>query len=214
MQHKEDGMGARLIKATENIIAATVRLFHWWFRQIGRQDTMRGKAIVAGVGLLALCVACSIPVALVNGPSKPAPAIAIAPTTKPPIAEADAPTSSPTAEPSSIPQPSPTSISPSSTPIPSPTAEPPTATAEPTMIPTAEPKPLAVAPTAKPASGPIPAAADVGAAPCQPGQIKGNRNSGIYHAPRQRDYAKTHANVACFDTEAEAIAAGYRKAKR
>ena len=43
-------MGARLIKATEHIIAAIVPLFRWWFRQIGRQDTFRGKAIVACVG--------------------------------------------------------------------------------------------------------------------------------------------------------------------
>ena len=40
-------MGARLIKATENIIAAIVRLFRWWFVLIVLQDTLRGKAIVA-----------------------------------------------------------------------------------------------------------------------------------------------------------------------
>lgn len=50
--------------------------------------------------------------------------------------------------------------------------------------------------------------------PCQPGQIKGNRNSGIYHAPGQQYYRRTHANVHCFDGEADAAAAGYRRAKR
>lgn len=50
--------------------------------------------------------------------------------------------------------------------------------------------------------------------PCAEGQVKGNRNSRIYHAPGQRDYAKTYANVACFNTEGEAVAAGFRKAQR
>jgi hypothetical protein len=71
-----------------------------------------------------------------------------------------------------------------------------------------------VAPTEQPASTPIPTAVDLGIAQCQPGQIKGNRNSMIYHMPGQRDYEKTDANVACFDTEIEAQAAGYRRAKR
>ncbi|HEY8477771.1 MAG TPA: thermonuclease family protein [Chloroflexota bacterium] len=62
---------------------------------------------------------------------------------------------------------------------------------------------------------PTPAAsAAAGHEPCAPGQIKGNRNSGVYHAPGQRDYARTTANVECFDSEAEAQAAGYRKASR
>jgi len=77
---------------------------------------------------------------------------------------------------------------------------------------------IAVRPTVAPLSGsggePIPTAVDMGAAPCQPGQIKGNRNSDIYHAPGQRDYERTYANVQCFDTEAEAQAAGYRRAQR
>ncbi|MGH2370457.1 MAG: hypothetical protein ACRDI2_19960 [Chloroflexota bacterium] len=51
-------------------------------------------------------------------------------------------------------------------------------------------------------------------APCLSGQIKANRNSGIYHAPGQRDYARTRANVACYDTEGQAAAAGYRPARR
>jgi hypothetical protein len=50
--------------------------------------------------------------------------------------------------------------------------------------------------------------------PCQVDQIKGNRNSMIYHTPEQRDYARTRENVECFNSEAEALAAGYRKAER
>ena len=83
--------------------------------------------------------------------------------------------------------------------------------------PTAVPQQAPAAPAAggSPGTGQaIPTAVDMGSAPCQPGQIKGNRNSDIYHAPGQRDYAKTYANVQCFDTEAAAVAAGYRRAKR
>jgi len=116
-------MGARLIKATENIIATTVRLFRWWFGLIGLQDTVRGKAIVACVGLLALCVVCSLPVALVNGPKKPAPAGANVPNARPTTIAAEAPTTEPTAIP-------PTPIS-----SPSITATPlPTGTPEPILI--------------------------------------------------------------------------------
>lgn len=50
--------------------------------------------------------------------------------------------------------------------------------------------------------------------PCLPGQIKANRNSNIYHVPTGVSYAKTRANVLCFDTEAAAQAAGYNRAKR
>lgn len=50
-------------------------------------------------------------------------------------------------------------------------------------------------------------------APCTIGQIKGNRNSRIYHVPGGGSYAQTRANVACFDTEADAQADGYRRAR-
>lgn len=43
--------------------------------------------------------------------------------------------------------------------------------------------------------------------------IKGNRNSMIYHKPGQQAYAKTRPE-ACFATDADAVAAGYRAAKR
>lgn len=57
-------------------------------------------------------------------------------------------------------------------------------------------------------------AASVESAPCAAGQLKGNETSHIFHAPGQIAYAKTHAHVTCFDTAAQAQAAGYRAAKR
>jgi endonuclease YncB( thermonuclease family) len=50
--------------------------------------------------------------------------------------------------------------------------------------------------------------------PCAVNQIKGNLNSKIYHVPGGASYAKTTANVQCFNTEAEAITAGFRRAQR
>lgn len=55
---------------------------------------------------------------------------------------------------------------------------------------------------------------DQGSWPCDPGLIKGNQESRIYHMPGQRDYAKTRQRVTCFRTEEQAIAAGFRKAER
>jgi hypothetical protein len=49
--------------------------------------------------------------------------------------------------------------------------------------------------------------------PCAPGQIKGNRDSKIYHSPGGASYARTQENVRCFDTAADAEAEGYRAAK-
>ena len=59
-----------------------------------------------------------------------------------------------------------------------------------------------------------PVIAETGSAPCAAGQIKGNRNSGIYHSPGQRDYERTKVNVWCFDTADEAERAGFRAALR
>ena len=85
----------------------------------------------------------------------------------------------------------------------------------PTAVPQQVPAPAAQPPASSGGTGrPIPTAIDTGSAPCQPGQIKGNRNSQIYHAPGQRDYGRTNANVQCFDTEAAAVAAGFRRAQR
>jgi hypothetical protein len=50
-------------------------------------------------------------------------------------------------------------------------------------------------------------------ADCKPGQIKGNIGSGasrVYHIPGGSFYNRTKAE-ACFNTEAEAQAAGFRK---
>ena len=51
-------MGARLIKATEQIIAAIMRLFRWWVRLISQQVTVRAKVVVCCVGVLARCTIC------------------------------------------------------------------------------------------------------------------------------------------------------------
>ena len=49
--------------------------------------------------------------------------------------------------------------------------------------------------------------------PCQEKQIKGNKNSKIYHLPTGDFYPKTFQEVTCFNTSAEAEAAGFRAAK-
>ena len=46
------------------------------------------------------------------------------------------------------------------------------------------------------------------------GKLVGNRNSKIYHVPGQAGYRMNSANAVYFDSEAEAKAAGYRKALR
>ena len=46
------------------------------------------------------------------------------------------------------------------------------------------------------------------------GKIVGNRNSHIYHVPGQAGYRMNSANAIYFNSETEAQAAGYRKAKR
>lgn len=91
----------------------------------------------------------------------------------------------------------------------------------PTLTPIAQPTdaPAAPVPTAAPAADATPAPAAPAVAPgsdsypCAVGQLKGNRDSKIYHAPGGASYARTQENVACFDTAAEAEAAGYRAAK-
>ena len=50
--------------------------------------------------------------------------------------------------------------------------------------------------------------------PCAEGQIKGNRNSMKYHSPDGQFYAKTYDDVHCFNTAAEAEAAGFVASKR
>jgi hypothetical protein len=176
-----------------------------------------GKIVLSLAGVLGLWMLCCVglvAVALVS-PSKPTTAD-LAPGTAVQAVALVQPTAAPTATavPTALPTTEPTSVLPTDTPLPSPTPEPSTATPEPTNTPIPATKPPAQVVAAPAPQAPIPTAVDVGAYPCQPGQIKGNRNSGIYHAPGQRDYAKTQANVECFDTEAAAQAAGYRRAKR
>lgn len=50
--------------------------------------------------------------------------------------------------------------------------------------------------------------------PCAQGQIKANNNSGKYHSPDGQFYAKTYEDVQCFNTAAEADAAGFVASKR
>lgn len=50
--------------------------------------------------------------------------------------------------------------------------------------------------------------------PCQPEQIKGNNNSGIYHVPSGRYYARTYSDVTCFNSAAEAEANNFRASKQ
>ncbi len=106
---------------------------------------------------------------------------------------------------------------------PQPVAVQPTSTIAPrtaTSVPPATTRPSATATQLAPTSTPAPSTPTTtrqpkdANAPCSAGQIKGNRNSHIYHSPGQRDYARTTANVECFDTAAQAQAAGYRPAQR
>lgn len=85
-----------------------------------------------------------------------------------------------------------------------------------TVVPQAIAEMAAPDPTDAPADVQVdaPAASSDASAPCAAGQLKGNRKSHIFHAPGQRDYAKVHADVACFDTADQATSAGYRAAKR
>ena len=47
------------------------------------------------------------------------------------------------------------------------------------------------------------------------GHIRGNRNSRIYHLPQDASYNKiSPRNIILFESEAQAQAAGYRRAKR
>ena len=121
------------------------------------------------------------------------PTAAIPPTTRPTRAATEIPPSSVPTQPSV------------------PTVAPPTSILEPTAGP--EPTQEAAPP---PAQGPTFSNERVDPPwwPCEKGDIKGNNNSGIFHAPDQRDYSKTFKDVTCFKTEAEAEAAGFRKAKR
>jgi len=92
----------------------------------------------------------------------------------------------------------------------------PPATFTPKPAPTAMALPTAISAPAAPVfsqEGPSRRRVDPAWWPCTQGQVKGNRNSGIYHAPGMRDYAYTFSNVACFNTETDAQGAGFRRAQ-
>ncbi|HXI15065.1 MAG TPA: hypothetical protein VNM48_01750 [Chloroflexota bacterium] len=96
----------------------------------------------------------------------------------------------------------------------------PAATAQPASVATSPP----VAPTlppvtavpAQPSPPPAPTAAprvtSSVSQPCLVGQVKGNRQSRIYHVPGGSSYGATTQNVECFDSQAQAQAGGYRAA--
>ena len=84
------------------------------------------------------------------------------------------------------------------------------------VVVTATPTPIpSTAPATPPLTTPTPDSVMLAAFPCLPQQIKGNGETMIYHVPDGAYYALTRNNsVVCFDNENEALAAGYRKAKR
>lgn len=131
-----------------------------------------------------------------------------------------APTRAP--QPTQEPQPSATQ-EPTQTPQPSATEQPtrtpePTWTSLPTLtpIPTLTPFPSFEVPTPRPPGNPVFTGETVDPPwwPCIERQIKGNRNSKIYHAPTGRFYDRTYDDVECFNTEEAAEAAGYRRSER
>ena len=193
-----------------------------------RTNSPQNKVIGAAVVLIAILVMCRS----CTGGEGSEDAGDIAPLGDFPatVIPADEPTDAPTDEPA-------TEAPPEATATDEPTDEPateapPTATDEPTVIPateeppTAEPalptdepeQPAEAAPPPAPsnysASRADPPPADQPWLPCAKGQLKGNLNSMKYHAPGQRDYGNTYANVQCFNTHEEAQGAGFVQAKR
>lgn len=161
--------------------------------RFGRLSCLGKSAVLLALLVLIPCVI-ALPFALLQVAGE---SVGLLPTRTPAPTRTTAPTGTPaptaTPRPSETPRPTPTER-PTSTP------RPPTPTIDPTRV-------AGVQATRQ-------AIASVGAAPCAVGQIKANRNSGIFHAPGQRQYEITQENVQCFDTESEARAAGYRKAER
>ncbi|MDP8921685.1 MAG: hypothetical protein M3O34_02270, partial [Chloroflexota bacterium] len=50
---------------------------------------------------------------------------------------------------------------------------------------------------------------DEPAAPCRPGQVKGDATSGLYYVPDHPEYAAVRERVRCFDAESRARASGF-----
>jgi hypothetical protein len=175
-----------------------------------------GKLLVGGSGLLIACCVLGVIVGPKGGTSPTGSSTQVAA-----AVTSVAPTSAPVATRQPTEAPIPTAV-PTAAPLPGPTEEPAPPTAAPTKTP--------VVPTAVAVGlSPVPAPADeqptytgsgrnitVSPAwyPCKKGQVKGNRNSNIYHVPGGQSYAKTFRDVACFDTAAQAESVGYQAAQR
>jgi len=191
------------MQLVRNVLAALVSLWN------------RGCLGKIAVGFLALVVIgiCGAPF---RGPSTRSAAPTSAPVAQAVVQWTAAPqaTTAPqaTQKPTETPKPT-------STPAPTATPEP---TAPPTEVSTATPKPE---PTAEPAPPQAIVAADPSAHtitenkvdppwwPCAKGQIKGSQNR-KYHLPTGQFYARTYENVTCFNTAAEAEAAGFQPSQR
>lgn len=167
--------------------------------RLRRPTTFRGWLGVGCGGALALFCAVSVLLGVLRGTGQ---AIGIIPTNTPVPTRTAPPTPAPTETPG-----------PTNTPAPTDTARP-TRTPEPTNTPraTSTPRPPTETPdpavTAAALATREAIAADI-AFPCEPGQIKANIDSGIFHAPGQQFYRRTRNNVRCFDTIAEARTAGF-----
>lgn len=229
-----------LARIATSITAAGRRLFAYWTGDIRKRRTLSGKLASLGIGFFAICCALSVFVSAVQGTGE---AIGVLPTRTPtaiPTATAtEAPTA--TAAATDVPTLAPTEAATEApTEAPAPTLAPteaPAATAAP-VAPAAPEAPAAPAPTgapapteAPPAPTEPPAAAPPAAIapvyhgegrdrtvdppywPCNEGQVKGN-DSGKYHVPGGQFYAKTYEGVTCFNTPAEAEAAGYVRSQR
>lgn len=84
-------------------------------------------------------------------------------------------------------------------------------TATPRPIATQRPAPTQAAPKLAPPAPPRGSAQPIGYDCPDTHPIKGNGNSGIYHVPSGAFYHRTNPEE-CFSTEADALAAGYRRA--
>lgn len=118
-----------------SIIARIQALFAWWLADIRRRPSLLGKATSLGIGLIAICCVCSLPVTLVRRPSAQVP-----------------PTVSVSRQPTETPEGLAVAVQPSATP------ELPTAAPAPTALPSATPEPTAIPPTAGPTQTPLPSA--------------------------------------------------------
>jgi hypothetical protein len=151
-----------------------------------------GKAIVGGVGLLAVCCAGLVIIGR-NAPARPVASVATSAPLATPVPAAPTEPPAPTAAPR-----------PTRTPIPTRTPKPtetlvPTFTPEPTLTPNPNINHAGVAPLTK--------------NDCPPDYlIKGNisSNGKIYHEPGDRSYKATNPER-CFASTADAEAAGFRR---